>query len=645
MKKVFILIIILINISIFSIEKAINPIFSKEAGFYSKPFSLKLFSNAKDARIYYTIDGSDPKPGKKNTYLYTKPIEIKDMTLKEGIEYIKTSPEWKVPRGNVFKGMIIKAKAIWNNIESEIVTKSYFIGKKYDILAISIVVSPEKLFDPNEGIYIPGVDYNKKSKFSSWTGNYYRRGKESEVEVHVEFFENGKLIYKDNLGMRISGNFSRMFPMKSLKFYARDKYGEKKIKIPIFPDLKNIIGEEIKKYDKFMIRNGGNEFGKIFFKDAFMQTVISNMGFETQAYRPAVHFINGVYWGLGNVRERYSKDYFKEHYFIDDISIIELTSEFKEHFVLNEGNEEALKDFKDLRNFILNNDMNKKDNYEYIKTKLDIQNYINFYISEMFFDNRDWPSNNMKFWRKNEKIYNIKGYDGKWRLAIYDMDNGMYTISSNMFKHTIDDHPEVEFHPNPIWSTIMFKKLLSNKNFKEKFINSYLDRLNTTFLYTNTSQIFLNMFNQYSPYLKEYLNRWNLMNYEKYMSMVEYNLSFLKKRPEVVKKQMKEYFNINIVKLELKRFSGKIKINTVEFTKGQKIEYAKEIPITLTAIGNFKYWIINGDKKFEKNITIYPKEGLEIKPVFEEEKNNFLIPLITLFLSFLGIYILLNSSK
>ncbi|GAB6189401.1 hypothetical protein JCM30566_11400 [Marinitoga arctica] len=284
-------------------------------------------------------------------------------------------------------------------MESEVVTKSYFIGKKYDLPVISIVVDPEKLFDLNKGIYVPGVDYDENSEYSSWSGNYYRRGEESEIKVHVEFFENGKLQYKDNLGMRISGNFSRMYPMKSLKFYARDKYGKKKIEYPIFPDLKDMNGEIIREYDKFMIRNGGNEFGKIFFKDAFMQTVVSNMGFETQAYRPAVHFINGVYWGLVNLRERYSKDYFKEHYLTDDVSIIEQTSEFEEHFVLAEGSEEALKDFKDLRNFIISNDMSKK-NYEYVKSKLDIQNYINFHIAEMFFDNRDWPANNMKFWKK-----------------------------------------------------------------------------------------------------------------------------------------------------------------------------------------------------------------------------------------------------
>ncbi|GAB6189402.1 hypothetical protein JCM30566_11410 [Marinitoga arctica] len=246
---------------------------------------------------------------------------------------------------------------------------------------------------------------------------------------------------------------------------------------------------------------------------------------------------------------------------------------------------------------------------------------------------------------KNNSKYDIKGYDGKWRLAIYDMDNGMYTINSNMFKHSIDDHPEVEDHPNPIWSTIMFKKLLNNNDFREKFINSCLDRLNTNFSYTNTSKIFLNMFKQYSPYLNEHLNRWNLTDYENFKSEVEYNLSFLRKRPEIVKKQMEEYFNINLVKMYLNGFSGKIKINTVEFTEGQILEYAKEIPITLTAIGEFKYWLINGEKLYEKTITVIPKDRLEIKLVFEENKNNFLIPLITVFISCLGIYFLLNPSK
>lgn len=617
-KTLCLLLILIIQISIFSAEKILNPIFSKDAGFYDEPFYLEITSNASGARIYYTLDGSEPSPENKSAFLYEKPIYIYDRTAEKNIEYIKTSPHWSEPRVPVFKGTVVRARVYWNNLESEVITKSYFVGRKYDLPVISIVTDPNLLFDEKSGIYVPGIDYQEGN---DWTGNYYRRGRKNEIKVHFEFFENGKLKYSDYLGMRINGNFSRQYPMKSLKLYARSEYGRKKIEYPLFPNLRDSTGEPIKEFDTILLRNGGNEFGKIFFKDAYIQKLLSKMGFETQAFRPAIHFINGVYWGIINIRERYDTEYFKNHYFTDDVTIVEVTSEFKEHYILDEGKNKYLQDFINLRNFIVENDMSNNKNYEYVKSKLDVQNYINFHISEMFIDNRDWPSNNMKFWRKNKNTFDVKGHDGKWRLIMYDTDNALYLRDYNMFVHAIDGDEKVT-HPNPVWSTMMTKKLLENVEFRNQFLNTYMDHLNTTFRYENTSKLFLEVAQLYEDYLQEHLERWNLKDIREYYS---YLLRVLKERPVYVKKQMEEYFGVKILKMHLADFeNGKVKINTVEFSKGQDIEYIKDIPITLIAIAQhdseFKYWEINGEKKLEAVIRILPEENLTIKPVFEKKK-------------------------
>ena len=38
--------------------------------------------------------------------------------------------------------------------------------------------------------------------------------------------------------------------------------------------------------------------------------------------------------------------------------------------------------------------------YEYIKTKMDVDNFIEYNIYKIYCDNRDWPGNNVRIWRK-----------------------------------------------------------------------------------------------------------------------------------------------------------------------------------------------------------------------------------------------------
>ncbi|MBM7560186.1 hypothetical protein JOC61_001998 [Marinitoga litoralis] len=334
MKKLMIVLFAFFQIIVLSNEKLINPIFSQDAGFYNKPFYLKLESNAKDAIIYYTLDGTDPDPNSTSTYIYNKPIYISKNTNPLNIEFIKTSPDWVPPQKDVYKGVVVKAKAIWNNIESDIVVKSYFIGKKYSFPVISLVLDPKLLFDEETGIFVPVIHYEEGDR---WSGNYYYLDK--ELMAHFEFFENGEIKYSDYIGFEISGNFSRSLPLKSIKLTAKGKYGKKKIEYPIF-DQKNIIGDTIKEYDSIVLRNGGNAYNGIIIRDVIGQEISKGMDFEKQAYRPAVLFIDGVYWGIVNIREKQDEEYIESHYLTDDVTIIEISSEFKNGYGLYRGKEE-----------------------------------------------------------------------------------------------------------------------------------------------------------------------------------------------------------------------------------------------------------------------------------------------------------------
>ena len=58
---------------------------------------------------------------------------------------------------------------------------------------------------------------------------------------------------------------------------------------------------------------------------------------------------------------------------------------------VEEGDNE---DYKLLTNYFASNDISDAEHYEFIKGKLDIENFIDYHIAEIYYANYDWPCNN-----------------------------------------------------------------------------------------------------------------------------------------------------------------------------------------------------------------------------------------------------------
>ena len=72
-------------------------------------------------------------------------------------------------------------------------------------------------------------------------------------------------------------------------------------------------------------------------------------------------------------------------------------------------------DFVELLNYISNNNIIQNTHYDYVDSKIDIDQYINYQICELFFANRDWPMNNQKYWKSKEE-------NSRWRWILYDLE-------------------------------------------------------------------------------------------------------------------------------------------------------------------------------------------------------------------------------
>ena len=70
-----------------------------------------------------------------------------------------------------------------------------------------------------------------------------------------------------------------------------------------------------------------------------------------------------------------------------------------------------------LVNFINTKDISQPANYQYLKDNVDVDEFINYQIAQIYSSNTDWPGNNLKYWKPKRE-------GGKWRWILFDMDFG-----------------------------------------------------------------------------------------------------------------------------------------------------------------------------------------------------------------------------
>jgi hypothetical protein len=272
---------------------------------------------------------------------------------------------------------------------------------------------------------------------------------------------------------------------------------------------------------------------------------------DIQAYRPTVVFVNGEYWGLHELREANKNSwYYQYHYDINrddpgfDI-LVHGTRNGQPYPYVNEGD---YNHWVELKNFISTNDLNVEENYQYVKTLVDIDNFIAYLGHCIFVGKWDWPNNNEASWRPRTE-------NGKWRWIQFDMETGfgvgtglgplysMLGVELDMIKHVIDGVKIPTFGtygPHPL-----LVKLLENYNFKISFINWFKNHLEDTFSPEKTVSILEEMVAELLPYVDEYRNRWPFiadLNSEN-NNPVDQIREYLKLRPEIVYNHLKEYFD------------------------------------------------------------------------------------------------------
>lgn len=475
---------------------------SHASGFYEKSITLSINAANPDAVIYYTMDGSVPD---ENSILYTKSIKLTNRTGQANI--LSTQENTVVgdsftPKKDVTKANVIRAVAIYpDGSISEVYSRTYFIGinreKEYgSVPVISIMTDSDNLFDYETGIYTTGKTYddwlaaddsNRYAEGWQAEANFTNRGKEWERPVSFEYIPaNGSEGINQDLGIRIMGAASRNAYQKSLRLTARSDYGEKSVSYELLPDNERSDGNgNVTQYKSFVLRNGGNDCDYAKIRDPLFHTLTSGRSYETQQSAPCVVFINGEYWGMYTLTEDYSDNYIENNYGIDNKNVI-----IVKRGEIEEGEDSDIDAYYEMYDFIAENDMSIKDNYEKACSLLDMQSYIELCALNFYINNEDGilKDNNWRMWRVRETDNAISQADGKWRCMLYDTDysSGIYSGGQNYRDDNIsayikaaDPEPEYDDDGNKKRpQDKLFSSLLANESFVRELVITLCDMRN-----------------------------------------------------------------------------------------------------------------------------------------------------------------------
>lgn len=454
-----------------------DPSFTLNPGMYFSTTYVEI-NVPQGTQVYYTTDGSDPT--ESSTAYHGERLELNFTT-------------------------VLRARAFAEdpNLQgSEIITGTYFVNAYHTLPVVSLATNPTNLWDPVNGMLADGNILKEAPGKLPFKNSTYRAVKNSGARfpVHVEMYEtDGTMILNQGAQFSLMGDYSLDMPQKSMKFRAKSLYGAKTFAAALFPD------REYTEYKSFVLRNSGNDSMWTRLQDGFESRLLDAYGATVihQAWRPVAVYLNGVYWGHMNLRERVDKYFVAQHEGLgfdqaDSFDILQASGSTKYG---------SNKEFKAMLKKIKAGDPAKNpEDLQYILDNVDVDNLFEYLALEMFVGNSDIG---------NTRFYRMRSPDSKWRWIWYDADYGLfmsnfdspksYTKQKGMGQQNIDN--------------TIFRKLLSVPEYKDRFLRKLGDVFK--FLTTETMlKVLEPLVEEITPEMELHWARWGEENDQMVLSEV-----------------------------------------------------------------------------------------------------------------------------
>lgn len=571
------------------------PNITLESGIFSSDQKIEIYSDISDTRIYYTLNGDIPDSSSQQ---YTGQIQIDTTTLLKVITYKN------------------------GYAESNLVERFYLFYHNSELPVINISTDPDNLWDDYKGIYVEGKNGTTHHNYNT-PSNFFQPWERPALITMLE--ADGTLAFREKAGIALSGNDSKKLIQKSFNLHFRKRYGTDGVFYKVFKNM------NIAEFQHLKLRNSGQDFESMMMRDGLNNTIIHGIiDVDHMAYRPAILYLNNEYWGLYGLRESLTDDYIDTHYDVKKSEINLLTREG--NIIVDNGTDA---DYMDMYNFIKNNNMAVQDNYDAIKERMDIDEFINYQIIEIYYANYDWPANNQKMWSA--------GTDTKWRWMFYDTDAstnykiwGQNQPYYNSLEHATDAY-SVNW-PNNAKSSVIFRGLLQNKTFKHEFVQRMCTYMALVFNKERVHAITDSLVSLVVPEIDREIDKWtqDYSNFgigeacggsrEAWESYIVDYKDFFTLRPDYMMQHLKDKFNNDDTYLLRVNYNetteGEVYIhnNSFKIPYNHTAEYFSSYPIQIKAVAkegyHFVKWLETGEILSETTFTA--SETSVLTPIFAE---------------------------
>lgn len=463
-------------------------IFSKNGGYVNKGDSITLFTLS-DSDIYYTLDGSFPTD---KSAKYLAPIKIDKTTTIKVVSYKD------------------------GYLPSEILSRTYIVGRHHDLPIISLSTDNNNLFGSRGIISNYHQDVNKLISFEMYN---------SDGSLGVNFIGDTKL----------SGMDSREQPQKSMSIYLRKEYGLQEVTYPIFKD------SNVNTYSSLLLRNAGEDPKSIRIMDAVLtKTLKGNMDIDIQDYQPVVVYINGNYYGMYNLREKLNQDYLVSRYNIEKGTV--------DLIKYNKATKGSTDDYNALVKYITSHDVKKPEVYNYIKEQIDIQELINYVIAEVYYGNTDLG--NIRYWKSKE--------NGKWRWMLYDLDWSMWNSNMDVGYPVMNTKVPAVTYLNSLFT--ITRTLYKNDEFKDLYLSTFAYHLKNTFKPDRMNKIVDELSKEVENEMPYHIKRWqgeyNGLSMDKWKNNINSFKKMINDRYNKVLARIKS--DLNLTNDEYKKYFGDV---------------------------------------------------------------------------------------
>lgn len=493
-------------------------------GFYTHAPQVTMTCPDTSLRIFFTTDGQPPTAADRR---YTHPLTLTSSLFSDAALYqVPMCPPSNlyVPDDGVQRVVVLRAAA-FNSVGQrvgQVVTQTYIVADlgsdSHGLPVVSICASRDDLTDDSTGIFVPGACYNG----DDWSGNYYQEGREWERVVNLELYLPDGQLLNQQCGLRTHGGSSRRYAQKGMKVYAREEYGDKRFRARIFEDT------DVDAFKRLVLKPFACAWTHAGVQNMVTEQIARNLRLDVPAIRPAVLYLNGEYWGIYFIQEKPDEHFLKDHYGGNE-DYYNIMSNWVS--LLDNGTDVY---FQEMMSWLATADLSIKENYEEACRLIDVDNFIDYQLFEIFINNEDWPANNMRCWQY---------FMGKWRWIFYDGDAALKHLEWGGFAYATYDGDEE--YPASRISTLLFRKLLENPVFQKRVVERYNDLCHRILSYYSTKPYLDAAVDAIQEEIPLQIDRFHFpATHKKWCADVKEMDEFLQKRPAQAIAEMLKYISV-----------------------------------------------------------------------------------------------------